>query len=229
MSERRYRDDEVRRIFELAAARGANAPAPTTSATGLTLTDMQSVAREVGLDPAAVARAAASVDGGAMPPQRKWLGLPVQVAHVAPLPHALSDAEWGMLVSELRTTFSAKGKVAESGALREWSNGNLSVCVEPTSNGYRLRMSTFRSDAAAASLVGVAALVSSAFTTAALTNAGSLTTKAVLVPLMMAVAGVAALVSNYIRIPRWARRRKEQMQHLAAWIQSITTDTGEAT
>ena len=56
MTERRYRDDEVRKIFKLATTQKAAEPRSLPAADGLTLSDIQSIGSEVGLDPDAVAR-----------------------------------------------------------------------------------------------------------------------------------------------------------------------------
>jgi hypothetical protein len=35
-------------------------------------------------------------------------------------------------------------------------------------------------------------------------------------PLVFALAGAAAIGSNFLTLPRWAREREEQMEHIAA-------------
>lgn len=218
MSERRYRDDEVRKIFKLATTdKIANAPASRTPS-GLTLEEMQSIGQEVGIAPDVVARAAAALDAGA-PTVRESLGMPVEVGTIIQLPRALTDHEWEMLVGELRRTFRARGHVHELGSSREWRNGNLHVVVEPAPSGYRLRLGTLKGDA-----VGINALGATGLAAAAATFIAHLVINdpnALIAPIMMATGGVAAFVTNWLRLPPWARKREAQFQEIAAKVRSI--------
>ncbi|CAN5827239.1 hypothetical protein BH23GEM5_BH23GEM5_23600 [soil metagenome] len=147
MTERRYDDSEIRKILELATRPEAVGPHPETGADGLTLLDIQSIALEVGIAPEAVSRAATTLDVSATPARKSW-GMPIEVARTVPLRRALTDHEWDQLVAELRATFRARGRVMVQGGLREWANGNLHACVEPTDDGYRLRLGTIKGNAA---------------------------------------------------------------------------------
>src|SRR5687768_14134439 len=131
MNERRYQEDEVREIFELAASESANETRTPAAASGLTLSEIQSIGAEVGLGPAQIARAAAVYSAGPAKPKRKLLGLPIEVGHMVQLPRPLTDQEWEQLVSELRSTFNAGGKLSVQGNIREWRNGNLHAYIEP--------------------------------------------------------------------------------------------------
>lgn len=217
-AERRYRDDEVQEIFGLAARHETTAPSEPE---GLTLAAIQEIGRDVGLDPAVIAHAAATVDArGASLPARTSLGMPVQVGRVVPLPRPLTDREWEMLVAELRTTFGARGRVASEGGLREWSNGNLHACVEPTGTGYRLRLGTRKGDAGALNALGAGGLLAGAVSFGSLLLSGELP-GALMVPAMIAAAGLSAFAANLVRLPRWARQREDQMAEIAATVAQI--------
>ncbi|HEX6309773.1 MAG TPA: hypothetical protein VFZ69_16485 [Longimicrobiales bacterium] len=107
MKDRRYREGEVRRIFELATRQPAPSPPAAGSADGLTLADVQSIGLEVGLAPEVIAQAAAALDASPATPRRSW-GMPVELGRVVPLPRAMTDHEWDQLVAELRTTFRGR-------------------------------------------------------------------------------------------------------------------------
>jgi hypothetical protein len=225
MTDRRYRDEEVRKIFELATTQKVSNPAASSTASGLTLAEMQSIAREVGLEPDAVARAAASFDALPAQPLRTSLGMPVEVGRIVPLPRALTDHEWEQLVAELRATFRAKGKITTHGTLREWSNGNLHAWVEPIEGGYRLRMGTLKGDARARNALGAGGMVASVAWFASLAFWGVPASFAdvalYLGPILLGGGGISALISNRVRLPRWAQQRNEQMAHIATRIRSI--------
>ena len=75
--------------------------------------------------------------------------MPIAVGRTLPLPRPLTDREWGMLVTDLRETFGATGRVGEDGNARYWRNGNLHAFVEPAEGGYRLRLGTVKGNAIA--------------------------------------------------------------------------------
>src|SRR4029079_7662585 len=88
-------------------------------------------------------------------PVRRSFGLPIALSRVLELPRAPTDREWEQLISEFRTTFGSQGQTTSSGGLREWSQGNLHISVEPTERGEQLRLSTLKEDASALNGLGV--------------------------------------------------------------------------
>ncbi len=221
-SARRYGEEEVRKVFALAAAaeeEHARLPSPVDG--GLTLAELQAVGLEVGLSPERVAAAAAGLDAPPrVVPRRKLLGVPISAGRIVDLPRELTDREWQFLVAELRATFDAKGEVRAESGIREWSNGNLHAVLEQTESGHRLRLGTRKGDAIETTLVGIMFAVMSvivAFIMVADGKAGA----ALMVPALMAFGGGGVLVANAIRLPRWAGERERQMNHIAAWTQSL--------
>ena len=218
--ERRYDEDEVREIFRRAASRSV-ATTDDPQPTGMTLAELQDVGREVGLDPGAVAQAASSLAHRSTGlPRRTYLGMPIAVGHVVPLPRPPTDAEWERLVSELRSTFGARGRITVHGGLREWSNGNLHACIEPDDQGYRLRLGTRKGDAQVLNSMGFAGIAAGTLSFAAMALGGTLP-EAVLIPWMISSAGVGAFLANVLRLHPWAARRERQMQELARKIRQI--------
>jgi hypothetical protein len=119
MTQRRYRDSEVREIFERASQREGIMPGQS-SEDGLTLADLQDIGRKVGLVATAVAEAAGAVEMRmSTPSRRRSLGMPIEVGSVVALPRPLADAEWERLTVELRVAFGAQGRVSSQGQLRE--------------------------------------------------------------------------------------------------------------
>jgi hypothetical protein len=217
--ERRYRDDEVARIFEAASEAAVSrgdaplADAPPTE--GLTLAELQAIGREVGIAPERIAEAASSL-ARTQPaiPRRTELGMPLSAGYVTDLPRALTDREWALVVADLRETFRARGRESSDGVTRQWTNSNLHAFVEPTRTGYRLRLGTVKGDGLALNRMGgfgvamglVVGLVP-------LLSGGPATT----IPSAVALGGVGvgALVFNALRLPRWAREREQQMRDVA--------------
>jgi hypothetical protein len=222
MTDRRYTEAEVRKIIELATTQALARPG-ARPADGLTLAEVQSIGSEVGVDPAAIALAAATLEVAPGSPPRRSLGVPIEVSRVVPLPRAPSDEEWNQLVTELRATFRARGEVTAQGGLREWRNGNLHASVEPGSGGYRLLLGTFKGDARAVNALGATGLVAGAAVLVSMLLAGEVA-GAVVVPAIFGTAGISAFLANMIRLPRWADQRAEQMDHIIHRAQAIVGD-----
>lgn len=219
--ERRYGEAEIAEIFEAAArARSADGRA-LSPAGGLSLAELQSIGGEVGIAPEQIAQAAAAVEmrRGALP-RRKEMGLPVGVGRTVDLPRAPTDAEWEMLLADLRATFGAHGKDKSAGGLRAWTNGNLHAYVEPTDTGHRLRMGTVSGNGVGTARLGIGAIVASLAMLVVLALSGQLPEDfgaAVLFALM----GIFFLGVNALRLPAWASEREEQMEHIAARARTL--------
>ena len=216
MTSRRYDEDEVREIFSLATRDEAHDAPLTADSGGLTLDDLQRIALEAGIEPARVADAAARLDarGAVAPLRRRSFGLPVGVSRVVDLPRAPTDREWERLVGEFRTTFGARGRTTTSGSLREWSHGNLHICVEPNERGEQLRLATLKDDGIALNLLGLL-LAGMATLVGAVVAADGNPKKALLAFGVFGGMALAAFVANVIRLPRWARERERQMETTA--------------
>ena len=215
MTKRRYGDDEVREIFSLATTGDTRDRSLPAESGGLTLDELQRIGQEAGIEPARVAQAARKLDArGRLAPVRRSFGLPVGVSRVVDLPRAPTDREWELLISEFRTTFGTQGHAVTSGGLREWSHGNLHICVEPTEHGQQLRLSTLKEDALA--LNGLAVLMGgmAALMSAVVAAAGK-PEKALVVLGMFGGMALAAFGANLVRLPRWARERERQMEAIA--------------
>jgi len=225
MAERRYNDKEIAAIFRAAAEQEPQNPQREVARDeGLTLAELQAIGGEVGIASEAVAQAARAVDVRLGPASRTLLGLPVGVSRTVNLNRRLTDEEWERLVVQLREVFNARGRARSEGSLRQWTNGNLQVLLEPTETGHRLRFGTVHGAARAAigagfGVLGIAAIV--AVSGAIWGTLGDAMSGIAL----MAAAGVGMIVSGALRLPRWARLRERQMEALAARITSSKTET----
>jgi hypothetical protein len=221
MTERRYDENETAEIF----ARAAEArPAPSRAlpaGEGMTLAELQEIGRQAGMSIEQVAEAARSLDRPAQPAPVKLLGLEIGVGRTVQLDRRLSDAEWERLVVLLRDTFQARGALRTDGSLRQWTNGNLQVLVEPSGSGERVRLRTRNANAqgfiiAGAGIVGFTGFMSVlGALTGTLYETGYLQT---LLPI--AATGLATLGIGLARLRGWARTRQEQMDGIAARLES---------
>src|SRR5213594_5056788 len=159
MAERRYNDKEIAAIFRAAAEEGPQSPQREVARDeGLTLAELQAIGSEVGIPSDAVAQAARAVDVRLGAASRTFLGLPIGVARTVNLNRRLTEEEWGRLVVQLREVFDARGSTRSDGDLRQWTNGNLQVLLEPTGTCHRLRFRTLHGAARASIGIGFVAL-----------------------------------------------------------------------
>ena len=212
--ERRYQEDEVRQILDLAIGTDGAHPESFPAVEGLTLLELQEVGREVGLPANRITQAVAEFEGrGESVPRGRTLGLPISVGSIVSLPRSPSDREWELLVAELRTTFGGKGELTSHGGLREWSNGSLHAFIEPTQTGHRLRLT----DSRGAAVVGMA-------------FGGFLLAFALLIflvllgkddpgfrfaaPAIFSLIGGGLVAGSAMSLPGWAREQERRMEHI---------------
>lgn len=224
MTDRRYNEDEVAAIFERATEAQQTRQHQLPSGEGMTLTELQAIGREVGISPEQLAQAARAIELGGQPTSRHFMGLPVGVGLTVDLDRNLTDEEWERVVVDLRQTFDARGTLTREGTLRQWSNGNLHVYLEPGTTGHRLRLRTFKSDARGWIVGGVAMLGFAVAALMAATLRGVIDDVGFLAAVgVLGTAGAAMAGSVALRLPGWARLRREQMRQVAS-----RTATGNA-
>jgi hypothetical protein len=217
MAERRYDEDETRRIFDAASrVRGLPEGGSDLPSSGFTLAELQQIGAEAGLDAAGIAQAARALDARASVSvaTRRMAGLPIGVARAVDLPSAFDDSDWNRLVVDLRETFDARGRVRVDGPFREWSNGNLRALVEPTDDGYRLRLRTMKGSAYQTITFGGVALAVALLLFVVSMLTGQAFDEWPLV-VFFALAGLGSAAVSAVRLPAWARTRERQMEEVA--------------
>lgn len=220
MTERRFSDTEVAQIFERATS--GHALQAARAAEGTTLAELQSIGKQVGIPAEQITRAALSLSLSEAKPTERFLGMTTGVEHVVHLARKLTDEEWERFIVDVRETFNARGTMTSQGSLKQWSNGNLQVLLEPTEAGHRVRFKTVKGNAPVTVSGGLAATAAGMIgeITAVLTgvahDVGLVASFGVLGAIGIGVAATAAL-----RLPRWARTRKDQMEELGARVSAM--------
>ena len=209
--ERRYDEREADEIFALAAESPSRSGGGAHAAGGFTLHQLQAIGREAGIPADRIADAAQMLElRGSAQPRRRFLGVPISVGRTVELPRAPTDREWEMLVAELRQTFGARGRVESHGSLRAWTNGNLHAYAEHTASGHRLRLGTHKGNGVPLMLAGLMGAGFTAWMALRLAPGGDVGDLA-----MMGLMSAVAIVLSFGRLPRWAREREQQMEHVA--------------
>lgn len=142
----RFQDDEIRRILARAAERqeqadralpAADAGSAAGQEPGLSLVELQAVAREVGIAPAHVQAAARELQlrGEGAGARYPFLGVPKETVDHRVVPGTLTDREWERIVEGVRAEFRVPGITNAFGDVREWWSSSLSM-----TGGVRLRI-----------------------------------------------------------------------------------------
>lgn len=226
--ERKYQDGEIQEIFDLAVAEDEFDRPSVLEEDGLSLAEIQEVGLEVGMDPHRIAEAARVLDTRQDPrPRQTSLGLPISVGRVVDLPRDVTDHEWDILVSILRETFGARGRVGGHGALREWTNGTLHAFLEPTETGHRLRLETRQAGAGFMNRAGAIGLAVGLSLITVMVTTGQSPVFLELGLIGSLLAGGGALVPNLFRLPRWAHKRERQMEEIANRARALIAEGPE--
>jgi hypothetical protein len=222
MTDRRYNDDEVDEIFAGASETEQATRRHLASASeGMTLAQLQQIGSEAGLSPELVAEAARALEQPTQPDKPVFLGFPIGAARTVRLERRMTEAEWERLVVQLRETFQARGVVRAEGSLRQWSNGNLQVLLEPDGDSHRVRFKTIRGQARPFMMFGLGVVGLSAATFLAALVGGSVPlTDALERTLSMFFVGGGMFALGALPLPRWARLRQQQMDDLAERLSS---------
>jgi hypothetical protein len=217
MTERRYNDDEVAAIFELASKSERTDLPASEKGEGLTLSALQDVGREIGISPESISAAVQALSQAPKLSSERFLGLPIGVGRTVEFERPITDAEWEGLVADLRTTFNARGMVRYDGPFRQWTNGNLQALVEPTRTGHRLRLQTVKGSSR--SQMGAGTLL--------LGGAAAVFIMDVVVPFtqkpgafaaigFIALMGLGMFAAGSLMVPGWAKRRGAQFDEIIA-------------
>ncbi|HEX3158709.1 MAG TPA: hypothetical protein VHQ45_09335 [Gemmatimonadaceae bacterium] len=119
---RRYSDDEVALIIRRASELQQADAAAREPGSGLSLTELEEVAREAGLDPALVRRAAADVESR-QPASvaSRFLGAPTRIQIERTVEGELPPVAFEMLVDEMRRTLGETGQTSVLGRTLAWN------------------------------------------------------------------------------------------------------------
>lgn len=223
MTERRFDDDEVARIFARATEVQRDQSRTLARQEGMTLAELLAIGKEAGIDPAVVERAAREMDQPAPPKVPTVIGIPIGVAQSVELGRRLSDDEWEQVVVRCRDLFGARGKLESHGSFRSWSNGNLQILLEPGATGHRLRMRTVRGESRGLVAAGASMILAASAVSIGGSVSGAMSVAEILASsLPILLGGMGMTLAGVARLPKWRRERAEQFQRLADELLALT-------
>jgi hypothetical protein len=125
LTEQRFSDDDLRRIFAEAAQSEVHGRVPGGGRHGLGLDDLRAIAQEVGIEPAAVDRAAANLvaargEQGRTPRTAASFSFSRLVHEDALIPRSLTSDEMRAVTSQVELVLGRRGRLHEAGDWVEW-------------------------------------------------------------------------------------------------------------
>lgn len=117
---RRYTDEEFALILRTALESEATRPGPPLRRQGMTLEEMQAIAREVGVAPEQVARAARLISLGEETPHRSLLGGPTKLSSRWTTEAPLAPQELEDVISAVRQALGYQGEVVSELTAVTW-------------------------------------------------------------------------------------------------------------
>lgn len=218
-TEKKYNEKEIAAIFKQAAEDFEVAQQNVSSGEGLTLSEIEEIAKEVGITPEFISRAAAKVDARHSPSgEKKLVGLPIEVKRVVTVPGGFGDSDWDRLVVDLHDTFGVIGSTKEDGRVRTWTSENMHVRLEPAGSDYRLRIEKTNSIAAISMVMGGIFVFMSLMFMAILMTKGRFMTQMddTLIGFILAAIGLGAGGFSARRLPGWHKTESERMDDIIA-------------
>ena len=131
MSKQIYKQDEISEILRRAAElQGSEGEGPST---GLSLTELQQIAIDSGIDPKFVHLAAAEMTAMPEGDKTKFWGGPLRLVLEREIEGEITAEVWERMVSEIRKSFQESGSVQEWGRAYEWTlTGQNSITAHVT-------------------------------------------------------------------------------------------------
>ena len=122
-AERKFSDEEVALIIKRAAELQQTEQVEQESSTALTLSEVEQIAREAGIDPLLIRRAAHGLDRPAETSRKgSWAGAPTRLVFERVIDGEISNDEFEPLVNEIRRTFGDNGMPSVIGRTLAWSS-----------------------------------------------------------------------------------------------------------
>lgn len=212
-AERRYSNREFSLIMGKAYDLEERLPQPTSARDGLTLEEMRSIALEVGLDPAALVRAADLVPAERSGAAARALGAPEAFTYELRLDAALDDEARDVLLQTVRRVLSQRGETRLAGDVLEWKSVGRSdhVWLTVASRGGRtvIELTGDRRPSLLVSLLFPALFWGALATALAMTS--TLAAGAFLLPVGFVIATLATARLSWRAASRRLRARLERL------------------
>jgi len=218
--ERRYTDEQVALILRRAARLDAGPDVPEAGE-GLTLPEIERIAREVGIAPDLVMRAAAAVDAGASGgAAARFFGGPEKFEAQYEARGELTRERYGDVVEAIRRVMGKSGAVSEVLDGLEWKSvgetTQVTVLVRPAAGRTRVQILADRGGSALLAFLfpGMGALIGGAIAGAVIDPG---------VSQGIAIMGTAAAAGLATGRTIWAAATRRFRRKFAALVDAVTT------
>ena len=224
----RFSEKEIAKIFELATRAQNEKNEQGASSEGLSLEELKRIGASTGIDPELIVQAVAAVRKNAHQSSvQTLLGLPHALSRSVSLPATFSDQDWEQLVVGFRKAFDGRGEIKQDGSFREWRHGFVHAYVEPTTDGYELKLEERHGQLKELVYSGGLFLFL-ALIFFVLAVVGSEPAFQVIAWLLTS-GGLGMMVAPFFNQPRWAEKREKQFERICSQAAALhkTSDGAE--
>lgn len=217
-ADRRFNDEQVALILRRAAQ--LDAGSPSAEGGGLTLGEIQRIAREAGIDPDLVVRAAAVLDTARPGGAARVFGGPANFDAQYEARGELPREQYGDVVEAIRRVTGRSGKVSEVLGGLEWKSvgdtTQLTVTVRPGNGGTKVQILADRGGSALLAYLfpSMGALIGGAIAGATIEPG---------VGLGVAIMGTAAAAGFATARTIWATATRRFRRKFSALVDAVTT------
>ncbi len=113
---------------------------------GLSIDELQQIAREVGIDPDLVTEAATELERtGGVKERRRLAGMPIELAVERVVSGEITDAQWSDIAAEIGDAFGLVGSSSQVGRMMQWTHtgrrtSQLQVTLTPRDGQTKIRI-----------------------------------------------------------------------------------------
>ena len=215
-SQRRFKEEEIAKIFEKAtrAQNAANEEGGTDE--GLSLEELKHIGESTGINPAFILQAIADLDKDAsLFSIQKHMGFSYGITRSVKLPASFSERDWERLVVDFRKTFNHRGTIKKDGSFREWTHQFTHAYVEPTPDGYELKLEAKNGNIKPLLWAGIVYIFFAFFLFAILSSGAEPGLKTALTISGLALAAGLGMSSvPFFASPRWIRKKEQQFDEI---------------
>ena len=213
-SQRRYNEKEIAAIFRQAAEDQELARQALDNRDGLTLEELESIGKDIGITPEFISKAADQLDVKHMRPRgTSLLGLPISVDRTIELPGPVSEEDWDVLISDFHDVYGHIGEEKEVGPLRTWKAGTIEATLGPTKDGHRLRIRAQNDGEVIMLSFGTIFFLISIFFLLILLAKGRFgEMDEIITFLAISSLGLSGIGAGVFRLPQWQKKQAQKIE-----------------
>lgn len=191
---------------------------------GLSLSELEQIAEDAGIDSGFVRRAAFELEAGEFAESNRLFGGPTHIDFERIVDGEMSEETWDRVVGEIRRTFAADGRIREESLEREWIHqdqmgARAHLTVAPTGSETRIRVSYRLTEWLWLHFIMLCVGIAPVAVQYAVLNLGAIAETGIALFILMVFYMI-----GWITFRVFSRRQERRMRRLIARLERIVAD-----